>query len=133
MREDGGRQVVLLLGSNEEAETHLAAAVAMLGDAFPIVRISSSHRSPAANRVEAATYSNQAVLIQSDLGRESLKLRLRAIEAALGRVRPAPDARICPIDIDAIGQIAAGELVVWDQKSANADYAQAPLAELRLA
>ena len=77
----------------------------------------------------APPYLNQAVLIEFDGSRDRLKPRLRAIEARLGRVRPSPDPRLCPIDIDAIGRCDA-EAEVWDEKAYAANYARLPLAEL---
>jgi 2-amino-4-hydroxy-6-hydroxymethyldihydropteridine diphosphokinase len=122
-------RVVLLLGSNVDADIHLDAAVDQLRREFTLVASSSRHPSAASGIDGAPPYLNQAVLIEFDGSRDRLKPRLRAIEARLGRVRPSPDPRLCPIDIDAIGRCDA-EAEVWDEKAYAANYARQPLAEL---
>jgi len=130
MSDKAAPRVILLLGSNADAQANLTAAVAAISLQFPVIAVSARHQSPPANLADAEPYWNQAVLVMSSLAREPMKLHLRAIEESLGRIRPALDARICPIDIDALAQVD-GELAVWDRKTMDTDYAQAPLADLR--
>jgi 2-amino-4-hydroxy-6-hydroxymethyldihydropteridine diphosphokinase len=122
-------RVLLLLGSNVDADAKLNAALRALESEFAVVACSRRHPSPASGADDAPAYLNQAVLIQCSLDRQPLKLRLRAIEARLGRTRPAADPRLCPIDIDAVGRVD-GRLAVWDSKAFGASYAQTPVAEV---
>ncbi|MBK8068667.1 MAG: 2-amino-4-hydroxy-6-hydroxymethyldihydropteridine diphosphokinase [Rhodanobacteraceae bacterium] len=121
--------VVLLLGSNVDAEARMDAALAELGSQFALIARSARHPSAASGVDGAPPYLNQAVVIESNAERQSLKARLREIEAHLGRLRPSPDPRLCPIDIDAIGRCGA-TFEVWDPKAFSADYARLPLIEL---
>lgn len=122
-------RVVLLLGSNVAAEEHLDAAICELRRDFMLIACSGRHPSAASGVGAAPPYLNQAAIIEFDGERQQLKALLRAIESRLGRVRPSPDPRLCPIDIDAIGRCGA-QLEVWDEKAFNAGYARLPLAEL---
>ena len=105
------------------------AALAALREDFGEIRCSARHQSAASDDAGAAPYLNQAVLINSALDRAALKSRLRAIEARLGRTRPAAVQGRCVIDIDALAAID-GLLIVWDEAAFGASYAQAPIAEL---
>jgi 2-amino-4-hydroxy-6-hydroxymethyldihydropteridine diphosphokinase len=122
-------RVLLMLGSNEAAEQRLDAALACLQRQFPVLARSQRHRSAAVDSADAPAYLNQALIIGTALDRDDLRVVLRAIEAQLGRRRPATDSRLCPIDIDALGRwFPAFE--VWDTKSYLAEYARAPLQDL---
>jgi 2-amino-4-hydroxy-6-hydroxymethyldihydropteridine diphosphokinase len=122
-------RVVLLLGSNADADAHLDAAIAELRRGFALIACSARHPSAASGVAGAPPYLNQAAVIEYDGDRAGLKAELRAIESRLGRVRPSPDPRLCPIDIDAIGRCDA-QPEVWDEKAFTAAYARLPLAEL---
>lgn len=120
--------VILLLGSNVDADAQLDRALVALAAEFPILARSSRRRS-VATTPGAPAYANQAALLRCALDRSELKARLRAIEAALGRQRPAPDPRLCPIDIDAVGRLRP-HFELWDAKAHAAAYAWPALAEL---
>lgn len=122
-------RVLLLLGSNVDAEAQLQAAVLALRQQFSVEAVSDRHWSVAIGRHEAPAYLNQAVLIRTDLDRDQLKHDLRRIEADLGRQRPSPNPGLCPVDIDAVGRWEPG-FQLWDAKSYEAEYAQAPLQNL---
>lgn len=122
-------RVVLLLGSNTGAAEHLDAAICELRRDFTLIACSGRHRSDASGIDGAPPYLNQAAIIAFIGERQQLKAQLRAIESRLGRVRPSPDPRLCPIDIDAIGRCGAA-FEVWDEKAFHAAYARQPLAEL---
>ena len=122
-------RVLLMLGSNADAERQLEAACALLGKHFEVLALSGRHPSPAVGQAGAPAYLNQAAVIATDLERDSLKTALRAIEAQLGRQRPNPEPRLCPIDIDALGRWEP-EFVVWDARDYGAAHARAPLRDL---
>lgn len=126
-------EVVLVLGSNEDAGAQLERAVTALVARFgDLLAQSPRLESPASGLAEAPPYLNQAVVIRSALDRVALKQELRAIEARLGRVRPAARAGFCPIDIDLLGRWhGSGEPVeVWDARAAAAPYVQAVVGSL---
>lgn len=125
------RRVLLLLGSNVNADQQLDAALQRLRAQFELTAVSQRHLSPATGDSAAPAYLNQAAIIASAQDRGALKSALRAIEATLGRQRPSPDARLCPIDIDAVARLVP-DLEIWDAESYDASYALAPLQDLGL-
>lgn len=124
------RRVLLLLGSNADAQAQLQRASARLASDFPLLAQSACFHSPAERSDSAPAYLNQALLIATDLLPTELKARLRAIEADLGRQRPAPDPSLCPIDIDQLLALEHGCWQILDQRGVSAVYAQAPLLDL---
>lgn len=121
--------VLLLIGSNADADAKMNAALQELRAEFGEIRCSGRHASAASGDPSAAPYLNQAVLIYSALDANALKPRLRSIEARLGRTRPAAIKSQCPIDLDALAAIGGG-LTIWDEAAFAASYAQAPITEL---
>jgi 2-amino-4-hydroxy-6-hydroxymethyldihydropteridine diphosphokinase len=124
-------RVLLMLGSNVDAERQLDAALAKLRERFDVLAVSARHQSPAMGRTGAPAYLNQATVIATDLDQAALKTALRDIEALLGRQRPNPEPQLCPIDIDALGRWEP-EFVVWDVRDCSAAHARAPLRDLGL-
>jgi 2-amino-4-hydroxy-6-hydroxymethyldihydropteridine diphosphokinase len=122
-------RVLLMLGSNVNAEQQLDAALRLLAGQFDLIQRSARHWTAAAGNAEAPAYLNQAVVIRSELGRERLREALRALESGLGRQRPSPQPGLCAIDIDAVGRWSP-EFEVWDTKSYTAQYAQRPLRDI---
>lgn len=120
--------VVVLLGSNLDAHAQLDRALTALAAEFSITAVSARHPS-VATVAGAPPYQNQAACLRTGLDRHALKQRLRAVETALGRQRPAADPLLCVIDIDAVGRFAPG-WEVWDKKSYSAGYAALALASL---
>jgi len=96
---------LLLLGSNTSAARKLDLANAGLRRAFADLQLSSREQSPAREGGDLPDYLNQAALIRSPLDPAALKQKLRAIEKALGRVRPNPNPGLCPMDIDMIARL----------------------------
>ncbi|MBV6412614.1 MAG: 2-amino-4-hydroxy-6-hydroxymethyldihydropteridine diphosphokinase [Xanthomonadales bacterium] len=124
----GSPRIVLLLGSNVDADAQLDRALALLAQEFGLLAVSARLRS-AATCPGAPDYANQAALLRCALDHAALKPRLRRIESALGRQRPAADPRLCPIDIDAVGRYAP-DFELWDTDAHAAAYAWPVLAEL---
>jgi 2-amino-4-hydroxy-6-hydroxymethyldihydropteridine diphosphokinase len=119
---------VLLLGSNQDPESQLRAALSRLDQQFGLLRIGVSHASPDRDADPRPPYLNQAVEIASPLNPIELKAELRAIETKLGRDRSAPKPALCAIDIDIVLQFEQSAWQVLDHKTLSFDYAQAPLA-----
>lgn len=120
---------LLVLGSNEHAAAQLAAAHAQLQQQFRLLAASACLQSAPIHDDGAPPYLNQAVLIATALPPAELKQRLRAIEAGLGRVRPAPRPGLCPIDIDLVAELGP-PLTIWDPKSWNAPYGRRVIGDL---
>lgn len=96
--------VYLSLGSNIRPEEYLPQAVAALQRVGHVVAVSRVWQSPAIGHPDQPDYCNLAVLLETEVPAEVLVDEagpLRAIEAALGRVRD-PQRRGAPrtIDID---------------------------------
>lgn len=74
------------LGSNQDAERNLRAAVAGLGALLGPLRLSSVYRSAAVG-FDGPPFLNLVAEAHTSLNIEALAAALRAIETALGRVR----------------------------------------------
>ncbi|MBN1681309.1 MAG: 2-amino-4-hydroxy-6-hydroxymethyldihydropteridine diphosphokinase [Anaerolineae bacterium] len=96
----------ITLGSNIQPETHLIRAVEHIATRLDVVRLSRVYetaplRADGQIAAEQDSFLNAAVLVQTDLAPVSLKFDvLRAIEAALGRVRTADKFAPRTIDLD---------------------------------
>jgi 2-amino-4-hydroxy-6-hydroxymethyldihydropteridine diphosphokinase len=127
-------ELVLVLGSNEDAAAQLDRARAALVACFGgLLAASPVLASPASDRPLAPPYLNQAVVVRAlAADRAGLKRELRAIEASLGRVRPARRPGLCPIDIDLLGRWcgSSADIEIWDPKAAAAPYVAPLLAAL---
>ena len=92
-------EVFIGAGSNADPERRLRLALSELERRFGALRCSSVYRGPAVGE-PAADYLNLVVTLQSDLGVDSLRAELRAIEALAGRVRADP--AVCELDLDVL-------------------------------
>ena len=121
---------VLLLGSNQDADANLARATGLIERNYGILRLGELLPSPdrEANDCQRPPYLNCALEIASPLGAPELKLAMRDIEAACGRIRPAPTSGLCAMDIDIALVFAAGAWQVNDEKAVTPDYAQQALS-----
>lgn len=91
----------LSLGSNQDAEQHLARARCELEQRFGAARFSPIYRTPAEG-FEGADFLNAAAVIDSDLGIVELDAWLHALEDAHGRRRDVPRFSDRPLDIDIV-------------------------------
>jgi 2-amino-4-hydroxy-6-hydroxymethyldihydropteridine diphosphokinase len=99
----GAVAVVVGLGSNQEPERHLPLAVRMLAKRAEVVATSSAWSTAAVGPPGQPGFVNAAVLLRTTLSAERVKLDLlRAIEAALGRVRTTDRFAPRPIDLDLV-------------------------------
>lgn len=133
------RLVYISLGSNIAPERHLPLAVARLGERLALRGVSGVWRSrPVGGR--GGDFLNAAVVAATDLAAVALKFEvLRAIEAALGRVRGPDRNAPRPIDLDVVLDAAGpldvpdgrgGRLRLPDPDIARAAHVALPLAEL---
>ena len=120
---------VLLLGSNQDAEAALARAIDKIERDYGILRIGAVLPSPDRNAPDAQPpYLNCALEIASPLAVPLLKLAMREIEAACGRIRPAPKSGLCALDIDIALVFEGSAWQVNDAKAVAPDYAQLALS-----
>lgn len=90
------------LGSNIAPERNLPLALERLKDAGSIVAVSRAFQSAAAGPEGQPDFVNAAVLLETELTPETLRGKLRHVEAELGRVRIADRYAPRPIDLDLV-------------------------------
>lgn len=91
--------VYLGLGSNQDAERHIAAGISALQDRFGRVEVSPVYRSKAVG-FSGKDFLNCAASIRTDLGPGELKDWLNGLEDAHGRDRSQPKFSDRVLDID---------------------------------
>jgi 2-amino-4-hydroxy-6-hydroxymethyldihydropteridine diphosphokinase len=122
------------LGSNIDPEVHLPEAIARLKSIGQVLHASTAYRNPAVGPGRQPDFVNAAALVQTSLTPEEIRDRLRAIEAALGRVRQ-PDRyapRTIDLDLCYLGETDE-EFDGWSLPDGEADrlaHLAIPLAEL---
>ena len=118
--------VVILLGSNIRPEVYLPRGMHRLRRLLPVQAVSSVWQSSPVGTTQGEDFLNAAVKVWSPWGLDELKTRLRALEAALGRVRTADKFAPRTLDLD---------IVVWDGRVIDDDvwryaHAAVPVAEV---
>ncbi|HNR32129.1 MAG TPA: 2-amino-4-hydroxy-6-hydroxymethyldihydropteridine diphosphokinase [Candidatus Hydrogenedentes bacterium] len=93
--------VFVSVGANIEPERHIPAALDLLREAVPITAISTFYVTAPIGAPEQADYLNGVVAVECTAAPRAFKFEtLRAIEAALGRVRTADRFAARTIDLD---------------------------------
>lgn len=125
--------VYLGLGSNQERERHLAAALAALRARFGPLRTSGVYESAAEGQAGAPPYYNLVAAFDTTETPEAVQAGLKAIERQQGR-RPQARTAQCPLDIDFLlhgAQVLEQPGLVLPRPAFTAQaYVLAPLAEL---
>jgi len=106
------RQVLIGMGSNIDAETHLKHAATALRQCFGQVVFSSVYQSPAIG-MEGDDFLNACCLFDSDFADEALKTQLKALEDAQGRDRSKGSWKPRTLDLDMLmsdGRVIDDEL-----------------------
>jgi 2-amino-4-hydroxy-6-hydroxymethyldihydropteridine diphosphokinase len=91
----------LSLGSNQDAETHLARALEELRARFGDIVASPLYRTPAVG-FDGPDFLNGAAILDTELAPEALDAWLHALEDAHGRRRDVPRFSSRPLDIDIV-------------------------------
>jgi len=99
----------LSLGSNQQPQRHLRAAIDALRARFPGATISPAYRFPAVG-FDGPEFVNAAALIHTELDAHSLTAWLHALEARHGRERGGPRYGNRTLDVD---------IVLFDDKIIN--------------
>ena len=112
---------VLSLGSNIDPLANMQAALARLAALGTLERVSRFYQTAPHGAAQGLDpFVNAAVVLRTR--HADLKPRLRSIEAALGRVRPAPPNAARTIDIDLVDPL--------DSATFDLPYLVVPLAEV---
>lgn len=90
------------LGSNIRPREHLPAALGRLARVARVEAVSHVYRSAAVGAPGTPDFWNAAARVETALAPDALKRELRAIEAALGRVRGPDENAPRTIDLDVL-------------------------------
>ncbi len=90
----------LSLGSNLDPEHNLPRAARELKSLGQILAVSTVYQNPAVGPTPQPDYLNAAVLLETDLSPQALRVELRRIEERLGRRRTPDQYAPRTIDID---------------------------------
>ena len=92
---------LICMGANRDSERNLAAAVRELARLFTLRQVGQPVRTPAEDGVKGAEdYFNQAVVLETELGREETEAVFKTIERQLGRSPADKQSGSVPLDID---------------------------------
>jgi 2-amino-4-hydroxy-6-hydroxymethyldihydropteridine diphosphokinase len=117
------------VGSNIRPEENVRAALQRLAERGPL-RVSTFYRTPPWNRPEQDNFINGVVELDTALPPEALRMRLREIEAALGRVRTADRYAARTMDLDLIAYEGVESPGLPDPEIAARPFLAIPLGEL---
>ncbi|MDI3520705.1 MAG: 2-amino-4-hydroxy-6-hydroxymethyldihydropteridine diphosphokinase [Anaerophaga sp.] len=108
-----GNRVIIGLGSNIDAHLNLKRAVDLLQQNFRLLKRSSVLRTAPVGIINQPDFYNSAVLLETDLERDELSIRLKEMEDILGRNRLRPKFGPREIDLD---------ILVWNDEIVDDDY-----------
>ena len=106
-------EVVVALGSNIDPEAHLDLAVVELKSRFEVLKRSRWIRTKPYGIQDQPDFYNGALLMETELGLESLEQELKLVEDLMGRDRSLPKFGPRVIDLD---------ILIWNGKVIDEDY-----------
>ena len=106
-------EVVIALGSNIDPEAHLDLAVGALKSRFKVSKRSRWIRTKPFGIQNQPDFYNGVLLLETELGLETLKQELKRIEDFMGRDRSLPKFGPRVIDLD---------ILIWNKKVVDEDY-----------
>ena len=106
-------EVVIGLGSNIDPEANLEQAVQELKSRFKVSKRSKWTRTKPIGIQDQPDFYNGALLMETELEQQSLKMELKRIEDILGRDRSLPKFGPRTIDLD---------ILIWNKKVVDEDY-----------
>ena len=106
-------EVVIGLGSNIDPEANLEQAVLELKSRFKVSKRSQWTRTKPIGIQDQPDFYNGALLMETELEQQSLKMELKRIEDILGRDRSLPKFGPRTIDLD---------ILIWNKKVVDEDY-----------
>ncbi len=119
------------LGSNIDAERHLANAIGALQDCVGAVKLSSTYRNPAVG-FAGDDFLNLVLLLHNEGGPSALEKILSAIEQKAGRARAnsGPGPRTLDLDLLLYGSVIDAELSLPHTDVLKYPFVLCPLAEI---
>ena len=119
------------LGSNIDAERHLANAVAALEDCVGVVELSSTYRNPAIG-FDGDDFLNLVLRLHTEAGPRALEEVLTGIEGQAGRARAGsgPGPRTLDLDLLLYGSLVDAALRLPHADVLRYPFVLCPLAEL---
>ena len=106
-------EVVIGLGSNIDPEANLEQAVKELESRFKVSKRSQWTQTKPIGIQDQPDFYNGALLMETELEQQSLKMELKRIEDILGRDRSLPKFGPRTIDLD---------ILIWNKKVIDEDY-----------
>ena len=106
-------EVVVALGSNIDPKAHLELAVVKLKSRFVVLKQSRWIRTKPYGIQDQPDFYNGVLIMETELGMESLKQELKRIENLMGRDRSKPKFGPRMIDLD---------ILIWNGKVIDNDY-----------
>ena len=106
-------EVVIGLGSNIDPEANLEQAVLELKSRFKVSKRSQWTRTKPIGIQDQPDFYNGALLMETELEQQSLKMELKRIEDILGRDRSLPKFGPRTIDLD---------ILIWNKNVVDEDY-----------
>jgi 2-amino-4-hydroxy-6-hydroxymethyldihydropteridine diphosphokinase len=106
-------RVIIGLGSNILPEENIGKALEELGNIISIIKTTTLLRTKPVGIIDQPDFLNGALLAETNLDKESLKVYLKSLEDRLGRDRTLPKSGPRTIDLD---------IVVWNGEILDEDY-----------
>jgi 2-amino-4-hydroxy-6-hydroxymethyldihydropteridine diphosphokinase len=106
-------KVIIGLGSNILPEENIGKALEELGNIISIIKTTALLRTKPVGIIDQPDFLNGALLAETNLDKESLKVYLKSLEDLLGRDRTLPKSGPRTIDLD---------IIVWNGEILDEDY-----------
>ena len=106
-------EVVIALGSNIDPKANLELAVLELKSRFKVSKRSKWLRTKPVGIKDQPDFYNGTLLMETELGLESLRQELKHVEDLMGRNRTIPKFGPRVIDLD---------ILIWNKKVHDKDY-----------
>ena len=105
--------VIIMLGSNSQAEKNIPLSIEKLTSSFEIIAQSSLIITTAFGTHYVSDFQNRALKILSDKTEEETKAFFKKIEREMGRTPESKKEGLIPIDID---------MIFWNETLVHNDY-----------
>lgn len=104
---------IIGIGSNIEADYHIAEMLRLLGSSVQIVQVSQMVKTKPIGMTEQPDYTNGAVRILTEMDRTELSIFLKQLEDRMGRDRSQKKFGPRNIDLD---------ILIWNNMIVDPDY-----------
>ncbi len=100
MKKKEMNRVIIGLGSNHDGEKNIAAAIELLRERFPLIRISSPKYTEPEGMDGSELFLNCMAVVLTPEAPDALTAIFKQMEKTLGRTLQGKQAGVVPIDID---------------------------------